>query len=292
MGRPVYRDFDQQALDREYSPSSLVPLQPFLDRYAQDSAAAREALRPAARLDLSYGPGPRHRLDLFSPGGPAVPGGRPLLVFIHGGYWQELSKADASFPAPALLRHGALYAALGYTLAPRATLDQIVDEVRTALAWLWSQLPRFGGDRRRIVVAGSSAGAHLAAMLLATDWRGRGLPTDPLAGAVLLSGIYDLEPIRLSYVDAALRLGRDDARRNSPLLLAPRSSCPVLVSWGEHETDEFKRQSADYARYRAVPGQRCVAFEQPGRNHFDAPYDLLDDASLLSRRTRELLGLP
>jgi arylformamidase len=268
--------------EAEYNNRTKVPEYPaILAGWVRDAAAFRDG-HANAELTLAYGPTPRQVMDVFWPGA-----GRdaPLALFIHGGYWQFLDASVFSHFARGLLAHGIAVALPTYDLCPHVSMAALVEEVREAAAFLHRR------TGRRLLAVGHSAGGHLAAMLLATDWPGRGLPPGPLAGAVLLSGVYDLEPIRLSYVDEPLRLSPDDARRNSPIRLAPGSSCPVVVSWGEHETDEFKRQSREYARFRAGAGRPCVAFEQPGRNHFDAPYDLLEEDSRRSRETRELLGV-
>ncbi|QZZ31976.1 alpha/beta hydrolase [Streptomyces sp. ST1015] len=171
MTARVYGAFDQAQLDAQYSPSSLVgDIQPFLDDYAESSRLARHELASVARRDLRFGPGPDDLLDLYGPSGPGNDT-RPALFFVHGGYWQQLSKEDSAFPAPALVEAGAVYATPDYTLAPRARLSDIVDQVRRAFAWLWHRAADHRIDPGRIVVAGSSAGAHLAAMLLTTPWR-------------------------------------------------------------------------------------------------------------------------
>lgn len=283
----LYRGMNRAALDRAYSPSSMVPnIDPYLARYSAETAAARAAFGPARHHTHAYGPAPREQLDLYHPAASAP----PLLVFIHGGYWQQLDRSDAGFPAPALAAAGIAYAAIGYTLAPQARLDTIVDEVRSALAWLWINHTHLGIDRRRIAIAGHSAGAHLAAMLLATDWTARGLPDLNLAGAILIGGVYDLEPIRLTYVNDALGLDPAAVARNSPLFMTPKTQCPLVVTWAERDTEEFKRQSRALAAHWAAPGREVTMFEQPDRNHFDCLFDWCDPASRLFAETRRVLA--
>ncbi|MDQ0829183.1 arylformamidase [Streptomyces achromogenes] len=291
MTARVYGDFDQAQLDAQYSPSSLVgDIQPFLDDYAQSSRLARHELAPVARRDLRFGPSPDDLLDVYGPSGPGKDS-RPALFFVHGGYWQQLSKEDSAFPAPALVEAGAVYATPDYTLAPRARLSDIVDQVRRAFAWLWHRAADHRIDPGRIVVAGSSAGAHLAAMLLATRWRQWGLPAAPIAGALLFGGIYDLAPVRQTYVNDVVRIDAGEVRDCSPLFLTG-VRCPVVIAWGERETDEFKRQSSVYAAHLRRQGCHVTAFEQPGRNHFDSPMDLGTPSTRAHAETRRLLGLP
>ncbi|MCP2242292.1 kynureninase [Lentzea aerocolonigenes] len=266
----VYRGYQQHELDLQYSPSSLVAdFGAVIDAYRDDSAAAR-ALLPHDRRNLRYGTEPGQTLDIFSPSD--EPG--PAVFFVHGGYWQQLSKDDSTFPAPGLLEAGLRYVTPDYPLAPHARLDTIVESVREAFSWLWHNASSHGIDRERIVVAGSSAGAHLVATLLATDWTTRGLPRDPIAGAVLLGGVFDLRPIRLTYVNDVMGLNEIDVVRLSPQLNSAAVHCPVVVAWGEHETAEFKRQSSEFAQHLRSRGIPVTSFEQAGRNHFDSPYDL------------------
>ncbi|MFB4275473.1 alpha/beta hydrolase [Nonomuraea sp. MTCD27] len=291
MTGPVYGRFDQEQLDVQYSPSSLVgDLQPYLDDYAEHSRRVRAELAGVAHRDLRFGPGPDDLLDVYGPAGDRAEG-HPALFFIHGGYWQQLSKEDSTFPAPAVVGAGGVYATTDYTLAPRARLAEIVDQVRDAFAWLWRHAADHRIDPDRIVVSGSSAGAHLAAMLLATPWRRWGLPPAPIAGAVLLSGIYDLAPVRHTYVNEVVGIDPGEVRDCSPMFLSG-ACCPVVVAWGEHETDEFKRQSAEFAAHLRARGCRVTAYEQAGRNHFDAPLELAEPGTRLHAETCALLGLP
>jgi arylformamidase len=266
-----WRRLSDPEREREYSPSSCIGgnYQPYIRAYAELSAAARAAHRWET---IRYGSTERQTLDLFVPEGVARP---PVLVFFHGGYWQELSKRDSAFAAPQCLGHGIAYAAVDYTLAPVATLSDIVEECRAAVA----SLDRFD----RLVVAGSSAGAHLAAMTaLTADGR--------VKGAVLVSGIYDLEPLIDTSINDALGLDAAAAAHNSPLRLPLQGFPPSLVCWGENETDQFKRQSRAFAQALLQAGAKCDAFECAGRNHFDVILDLADPATELGRRTLDLFA--
>jgi arylformamidase len=272
--------------DREsaYSPSSCIGgnYQPYIRAYADLSAAARRSHRPAT---LRYGTTERQALDLFVPDGVARP---PVLVFFHGGYWQELSRQDSAFAAPQCLARGIAYAAVGYTLAPAATLSDIVAECRAAVAWLARFGETVGVDPCRIVVAGSSAGAHLAAMTALAPPPGAA-GSSPVKGAVLVSGIYDLEPLIGTSIDAALGLDPATAARNSPRHLSLKGFAPSLVCWGEIETDQFKRQSRAFARALRDAGADCVDFECVNRNHFDVILDLADPATVLGRQVVALI---
>lgn len=266
-----YAGFDRRDLDREYSPSSVVASLPtYLDEYARFSASARELHRPIT--DLRYGSAPAATLDLF----PADEPNAPLMVFVHGGYWQELTKRDSEFAATNFVAAGIAFAAIDYGLAPDYPLDEIVAMVRSAVAWLHANAVRFGIDPRRIHLGGSSAGAHLVAMVLVDD------DAQQVASATLLSGIYDLVPLRHTYVNDVLGLSVDAAIRNSPVYRLPKQLPPVVIARGGIETSEFARQHDTMA---AVLRQRTTVAEivSPARNHFDLPYDLGDPNSELGR---------
>lgn len=273
-----------------YSPSSCIggDYAPFVAAYRDRSAKAREDLD--GWCEHRYGPAPAQRLDFF----PAADGGGPvpLLVFIHGGYWQELSKGDSSFPATVWVGRGVAFAALGYTLAPAASLGEIVAECRRAVGWLHENATDLGVDASRIVVAGSSAGAHLAAMVAVPGWhQAAGLPDDLVAATVLISGIFDLEPLVGTSIAEPLCLTDQDVADLSPARLQLANSPPSIVCWGEVETDEFKSQSLDFAARLDEVGTSCTSFEVVGRNHFDVVLELADTGARIGREVASALRL-
>jgi arylformamidase len=274
---------DKRALEREYSPSSRVTdLQALLSEYAARSVAARER---RGHEEFRYGASEAEVFDFF----PALdlhrartPG--PVVVYIHGGYWQELSKNEHSFPAVALNALGVSYVAINYGLAPEVTLDEMIDRCRRAIAYIGNRSLALHFDPAAIHLVGSSAGAHLAAMTALTDWPQYGLATPPLQTLTLLSGIYDLRPLLLTYISDAMRMSRDDASRNSPALLlaaAPIGFPPTLVAWGEYETAEFKRQSREFTISIRRNGGLAREEEIGGRNHFDLIFDIGEPATRL-----------
>jgi arylformamidase len=280
-----WRSWPVERRELEYSPSRCVDsLALLLAAYAARSQEAEQHF--LCRKDLRWGEAEDETFDFF----PAARADAPLLLFVHGGYWQELSKNESLFAAPDCVRNGIAYAALNYTLAPKARLDKIVEQCRRAVAYFHREARALGFDSRRLYVAGSSAGAHLAAMLLVDGWQGElGLGDYPVAGAILLSGIYDVEPLIGTYMDAALRLTGRDAELLSPMRLPPGSGVPVIVAWGENETSEFKRQSREYASRMSTAGFRVSAFEAAGANHFNIVFGLADCTSALGRATLALI---
>lgn len=282
-----WRNFGKDQLEREYSPRLLVPtIDPYVARYAGLSAEARRTL--AVQCNLKYGPGPDESLDFF----PARHAGAPIHVFIHGGYWRALSKDESSFAAPAFVEHGACFAAINYTLAPHARLDEIVRQCRSCISWLYRNAVRLGADPSRIYASGSSAGGHLVAMLLATDWEAfDSLPADILKGGLAVSGIFDLEPVLDCAINAELRLDRDEAMRNSPQYRLRNTPAQLALAWGEVETDEWKRQQWDFAAAWNALNQTCTMTEVAGKNHFDVILDLADPGTELAQLAFGQMGL-
>lgn len=274
-------------LDSMYNNRLLVPDNArHLSRWTEDSAQARANGR--AELDLSYGEGPSEKLDVF----PAdAKGPAPVLVFLHGGYWRALDKADHSFIAPAFTRQGVCVVVPNYALCPAITIPGIVLQMVQALAWTWRHVARFGGDPSRITVAGHSAGGHLAAMMLACEWRrvGRDLPAGLVRNALSISGLHDLEPIRHTPFLKDLHLTAADARRASPALLpAPAAGTLYSVAGGD-ESAEFLRQNGLIQQAwgrRRVP----VCESLPGRNHFSVLEALVEPEHRLHRLALELLA--
>ena len=278
---------DRSTLDASYNLRAAVPEhQSYFDRYEADSRAFRQ--RHPGRLDLAYGDSPRQVVDLFLPTA-AKP---PLLVFIHGGYWQRFDPKAFTFVAEQPLAAGAAVALLGYDLAPAVDMDAIVGQIRRGLGWLWRQGGQLGYDPARIFVAGHSAGGHLAAMALAHDWAAEGLPGDLIKGVCAISGVFDLEPVRLSYLNEVLGLDAAQARRNSPLHLPPGAApCPVTVAVGETETAAFRAQSRAYADKLEAAGWPCRLVVQPGMHHFEIVMSLARPEDALARIIGEQMGL-
>jgi arylformamidase len=274
---------ERAELDANYNLRAAVPaFQDWFDRYDRMSEALRG--RMPGRPDLRYGASERQAVDLFLPDA-AQP---PLLVFIHGGYWHSQDRKRFAFVAGPAVEAGAAVALLGYDLAPAVRVEQIVEQVRSGLAWLYRHGPELGVDRERLVVAGHSAGGHLAAMALATDWGTRGLPADLIKGVCPISGIFDLEPIRRCYLNDVLAMDEAEAARNSPIQLRPQTRCPVVVAVGSDETPAFLEQSRRYAEWLGGHGVACQLMVRPRLDHFSiiAALGRGDDAA-----TAALLGL-
>ena len=278
---------DQAWLDAQYNMRARHPdFQQHFDRWAARSDLARQAL--AGHLDLPYAQGAACTLDVF----PAQAKLAPLAVFIHGGYWRSLDKNEHRFLAEPLVRAGCTVVNVNYPLAPQASLDEIVASCRAAVAWTYRHGAEYQGDVRRIYVAGHSAGGHLAAMLVSTDWPAHAsLPADVLKGGCAISGLYDLDPVRRSYLNADLHLSEESAARNSPLRHLPAKAAPLILAVGLAESGEFVRQTADYAQAWLGRGLTGQHLQLPGLDHFSILDHFAQPGGALQRAFLTQIGL-
>lgn len=254
-------------------------------RWAAMSAAAFASERVAR--DLRYGPNPKETLDLFLPRAPA----RATFLFLHGGYWRSLDKADHAFVAPPLTARGIAVAVANYDLCPGVSIAAIVEETARAVAWLAREGPANGAGADRIVVGGHSAGGHLAAMMLARDWRADGFASCPVAAGLSLSGVHDLRPLVRFSGNVDFRLDDAEAARLSPALMRPTTGAPLAIAVGGAETGEFLRQAQ--LMWDAWPGNRPKGMTGPlvvpGKHHFDVVAEHADPGSALTSATLALL---
>jgi arylformamidase len=270
---------DRTTLDAAYNNTEAVGIAK-RDQYVAARAARSDAFRRShrGRVDLRYGTSARQRLDVF----PCGVADAPTFVFIHGGYWQQNDKEPFAFIGEGLLPAGFNLAVVEYTLAPAARLDAIVGEIRAAVAWVIEHAKEFGGDPARVFVSGHSAGGHLTAMAMANE---------RVAGGLAISGIYDLEPIRLNYLNEKLGLDAAEAQRNSPLLHLPTRAAPLIVTVGLGELPELIRQSQEFAttwQKRGLPGQYLPL---PGHEHFSILDELAGPDGKLVAAMKTLAGV-
>lgn len=277
MTDTVYLDYDQARLDAQYNNRLRWP--DYKEHFASWRAWSTETCKKLpCHLDLAFGPDPMEKLDIV-PAAPSPEGnGAPLYVFIHGGYWYSLDKADYTYVAEGMHPHGIATAVNNFGLAPDTSMDQIVRQNRAALAWLWRNARTYGADPERIYVCGHSAGGHLAVMLLATDWPafGAGLPRDLVKGACSIGGLFDMEAIRLSYLNKTLKMDRNEAARNAPLLQRYPVPAPLSLVVAVDETPEYHRQSQAMAALWRGLGYPVDLLVPQGLNHFDVANQLRD----------------
>lgn len=272
MNLDQLQQLDGAALDAQYNNRALVP--DFADHLARWTVDSAQARTQPCTLDLAYGAGPSQSLDIFPAAGAPPAGGAPVLVFLHGGYWRGLDKADHSFVASPFTQAGACVVVPNYALCPAVTVPQIVLQMVQALAWTWRHVAEHGGDPNRITVAGHSAGGHLAAMLLACQWQrwAADLPTRLVRNALSISGLFELDSIRRTpHLQVDLRLTPAQARKSSPAWLP---SPGVAASRGQLYSVAGGDESPAFLLHnrliRQAWGRRVVPVCEvvPGLNHF------------------------
>ena len=283
---------DPAWLEAQYNNRARVPehAQHFA-RWAEASRLVRD--KSAAHIGVAYGPGDNETLDIFPAGKAAQGAGAPVVVFIHGGYWRSLDKADFSFIAPALNAAGVMVVLPNYALCPAVGIEHIALQMTRALAWVWRHAAQFGGDTSRIGVVGHSAGGHLATLLLSCRWKDvdAEMPAQTLHAALSISGVYDLEPLRhVASLQADLQLTPTTVRRLSPAFFPRPKAGKLFAAVGMDESDEFVRQNAlirDVWGPTAVP----VCETLPGLNHFSVAHGLADARSRLHYLALRTVGL-
>ena len=271
--------------DSQYNARAMIPdHEQIFERGRKRSEEARAQL--PCHLDIAYGASPAETLDIF----PAEGRSEALLVFIHGGYWRSHDKSDFSYLAPAFTRRGVTLALPNYGLCPKVGIEDIVKQNLLAIAWLWHYGAGYGVNPGRLYVAGHSAGAHLAAMMLAARWNTYmpELPYNLVKGGLAISGIYELEPlVHAPFVNADLKLDQALARRLSPVTIPPATTAPLYTAVGGEESNEFKRQNALIARtWRyAFAGD----IPMPGCNHLTVLERLADPNNALFKGAMDMM---
>lgn len=277
MSEAVFRHYSREALDREYDNQKKIPdFASYVAYCRRESDAARRQW--SGHLDVPYGKSQGERLDIF----PARAATRaPVEVYFHGGYWRLLDKSDFSYVANGFVPHGVTTVIVNYALIPTVDMDELIRQCRAALAWVFRNIAQFGGDPERLYLSGHSAGGHIVAMLLATDWPewGSDLPREIVKGATAISGVYDLEPMRHCFLNETLKLEAGHVARNSPVRLQPACPAPLLVTVGGEEGDEFLRQGRELTQawHTTLCCPEMVVL--PGENHFSIRDQLGDPAS-------------
>jgi acetyl esterase/lipase len=273
LDAPDWRKMSQEERDLGLNNGVAVPGSADMVAGWELRSAALRARYPGY-LDLRYGPRERNRIDFLK-----VRQDGPTLLFIHGGYWQTRAKEVFTVFAEGPMAHGINVALIGYTLAPDATLDEIVAEIHAGIDHLAKELPALGGARSGIVVSGWSAGGHLTSMALSNPH---------VRAGMAISGIYDLEPIRHSYLNEKLRLDEAMSRRNSPMALAGGAPKPLSLVVGSAELPLLRKQTADFAGHRARYGLPVTYEEIPGADHFSILSELLSPAGRITTLIRQL----
>ena len=277
---------DQGFIEREYNPRvQVAQFMQIFARWKANALETRETLE--CRLDIPYGPAAEETLDFF----PAAKPPARLMIFIHGGYWRALDKADFSWVANAYVAAGISVAVLNYGLAPKTPIAEIVDQMRRACAWLYHNADSLGIDRARIYCSGHSAGGHLTAMMLATEWPAISpeLPKRLIAGALTVSGVFDLQPLaHAEFLAKDLKLDEASARAVSPAFMPLRNEAPLLLALGALESNEFHRQSQLMSGH--WPGIVAAGIlDVPDCNHLSVCDALAEPGNVLFEAWREAM---
>lgn len=282
----LYKTFRTQAeFDAAYDVEASVPdFMVYARMFTQASADTREAL-PCVQ-NVRYGPTMAEYVDIF----PAGRRGAPVLIFIHGGYWKSLTAKEFSFAARGFATRGVTVVIANYEICPAVTIPEITRQMRAMVAWVADNIDRYDGDPENITVTGHSAGGHLTAMCALTDWAGLyGLPANVIRHAVPISGLFDLEPISLTYMQPELRITQRAIDECSPQRLVRRVPCDMVLTYGTDEPAEFSRHSEEFLAAWRDAGNRARFFPQLGRNHFTAITDLGDPDAPLTQAIFDLM---
>ena len=280
FGQAVWLDMDQEALNDAYSQSKNAPnTAQVVARYGTNSDLVRQHLGEPRKF--AYGSGDVETLDLYRADAPDA----PVHIFIHGGAWQQGSAEGYAFPAELFVNAGIHYVVPDFSFVQDVgdSLYPIVDELRRAIAWVYRNARQFGGDPARIFLSGHSSGAHLAAVMLTTDWEARGLPDNILKGGMCCSGMFDLEPVRLSHRGEYIAFTDEMEQDLSPIRHLDKLHAPVIVAYGSYETREFKRQSEAFASAVAAAGKPVELIVAENYNHFEVIETLANPHGILGR---------
>jgi arylformamidase len=286
MSQTSYKGFRQDELEYQYNPRASVADYPELSK---KKAAECKKIRATLKswLDIPYGSSPREMLDIY----PTAQAAAPTLVYYHGGYWRGSSKEDNCNFAPTFVTRGVNVVVVEYDLCPKVTVTDIVREARAAIAWVYRHIERYNGASSRLYISGHSAGGHLAAMILAHDWEREGLPRNVIKGAVLTSGVYDLEMVMQIAANAEIRMTPGLVKENSPFLHPPLPVCPTLIGVGGAEPKGWQQMSEEFFNLCKARALDCQYLVVPGANHFTLPEHLSDPDSLLTKSMFKQMGV-
>ena len=288
-GPPIWLDMDQAELDAAYDQSQYAPNRPqILQRNAVNSEAVRARLGPPQRY--AYGPTSIEALDVYT----TKRSHAPINIFIHGGAWRGGLARNYAYAAELFVHAGAHYVVLDFinVIEAGGSLMPMAEQVRRAVAWVRRNARSFGGDPERIYVSGHSSGAHLTGVLLTTDWRKEfDLPPDTVKGAMCCSGMFDLEPVRLSARNRYVKFTDEMEQALSPQRHLDKLNAPVIVAYGTLETPEFQRQSRDFAAAVKAAGKPVQLLVGEAYNHFEIPETLANPYGLLGRAVLAQMNL-
>lgn len=278
----MYRDYNQAGLDLAYTQSAWAPsIEWVVPWYGVASAAARARLPHIA--GISYGDSEAENLDYF----PASEQGSPIVIYVHGGAWTDLTKADSAFAAETFVASGVAFVAINFETIPSVRLPEMVGQVQRAITWVHSHASEFGGDPENIHLVGHSSGAHLVAAALTCDANHE---STFVRSALCASGAYDLEPVALSHRGRYLNLDQDEIRALSPIANVGRLALPLTIAYGGRESPEFQRQAQAFARVLEEAGRLDGLHFHSQEDHFTLSTSLAHKDGILARTVLERIA--
>jgi arylformamidase len=288
-GPPVFLEYDQAALDAAYDQAAYAPnREQLIKRRVRESEIARKHIGEPERI--AYGQAEIEQLDIYRSARNAA----PVFIFIHGGAWRSGRSKDFAAAAEIFLAAGAHYVVPDFASVQDVggNLMVLADQVRRAVAWVYQNIARFGGDPNRLYIGGQSSGGHLAAVALTTDWQHLfGLPAEIFKGGMCVSGMYDLKPVRLSARSRYAAFDDATVAALSPIGHLERLRAPLIVAYGTCETPEFQRQNREFAAAAEAAGRKVQLLVGEQYNHFELSETLSNPYGLLGRAVLELMGL-
>ena len=283
----LYKGMDAATLEAEYNLRDRRgdDFDELVERWLTRSAQHRQS--SGARVDLAYDQGEREKLDYFFGGDK----NGPLLIYIHGGYWQRGDKAMYSFVTEAFIKHGVSVVVMNYNLTPSVRMGEIPVQIRNCIIWCWHNASDLGFSRDKLFVSGHSAGGHLTALMMATDWPkfDPHLPFDLIRGGIPISGLYELEPLVHTSLNEGPQMDVPEAIELSPCFISPLTNAPQLVVVGGGETNEFLRQSDDYANQYRTEERVMERYNVPNDDHFDELERLAEDDSVFFEKCMKMI---
>jgi arylformamidase len=284
----VYRNYDQEQLDAQYNNRALVSNhEDIMGALAKRGTIFANSV--SYLPDIAFGDDPDEVLDVF----PAANGNpnAPVMIYFHGGFWYSRHKNDFQFIPTGFSDAGATVVVVNYGLIPKIDMAELVRQCQASVAWVYKNIADHGGSPDDIYITGHSAGGHVAAMMMATDWSAWGIDGSAIKGGLAISGIYDLEPIRLSFMNPTLGFTEDTVAHYSPIHLSPTITPKMVVAVGGAETDEFIRHSEDIVKVWGAKGMECPLDIVSDLNHFTILSDLTSEGGTLNQQMRTLMGL-